>query len=120
MRSKYGYIWITLALFVLSFAGHWFLAWFDYVKEAQAHGEAIVVKDYLIETAKASLENWQSEFLQLVWQVGGLMFLYAVGSPQSREGEERNEAKIEWMMKQLDREAAERRIEELDEKYPKH
>jgi hypothetical protein len=41
------------------------------------------------------LENWQSEFLQLPWQFGGLaMFLY-VGSPQSEEGDDRKEAQID-------------------------
>ena len=39
-----------------------------------------------------TLENWQSEFLQLMWQVGGLAFLLYVGSPQSKEGDERVEA----------------------------
>ena len=26
---------------------------------------------YLIHTMRDTLENWQSEFLQLLWQVGG-------------------------------------------------
>jgi hypothetical protein len=119
MRFKWGYLWVTSALFLISLTGHWIFAWYDYVHEAKAHAEAIQVSDYLVETGKAMLENWQSEFLQLVWQVGGLMFLYAVGSPQSKEGEERGEAKLDWIMKRLDREQADRRIEELDERYPR-
>jgi hypothetical protein len=33
-----------------------------------------------------TLENWQSEFLQLIWQVAGLAILLHVGSPQSKRG----------------------------------
>jgi hypothetical protein len=39
------------------------------------------------------MENWQSEFLQLIWQVAGLSFLWYVGSPQSREEHDRQEEK---------------------------
>jgi hypothetical protein len=48
-----------------------------------------------IETAKDTLENWQSEFVQLAWQVGGLAFFFFVGSPQSKEGDDRREAKLD-------------------------
>jgi hypothetical protein len=119
MRFKYGYIWVTLALFVFSLIGHWVFAWFDYAQEARAHGQPLEVSDYVIKTMEATLENWQSEFLQLVWQVGGLMFLFAVGSPQSKEGDERKEEKLDWIMRQLDRDGGERRIKDLDSKYPK-
>jgi hypothetical protein len=32
-KSKYGYLWITLAFFVLSLVGHWLFGWFAYVNE---------------------------------------------------------------------------------------
>jgi hypothetical protein len=38
---------------------------------------------YLIEMSRNTLENWQSEFLQLLWQAGGLALLLFVGSRQS-------------------------------------
>jgi hypothetical protein len=49
-----------------------------------------------------TFENWQSEFLQLVWQVGGLAMLLWVGSPQSKEGDDRVEAKIDAILKVVD------------------
>jgi hypothetical protein len=119
MRSKYGYIWVTLALFVFSLVGHWLFAWFDYVDEQKAHHQPVEIASYATKTLEATFENWQSEFLQLLWQVGGLMFLFAVGSPQSKEDGDRKEEKIDWIMRQLDKEHAGRRIAELDEKYPK-
>ena len=42
-----------------------------------------------------TLENWQPKFLQLIWQIGGLAFLFYVGSPQSKEGDDHMEAKID-------------------------
>jgi hypothetical protein len=119
MRFKYGYIWVTLGLFLFSLLGHWIFAWFTYVDEQRAHGQPLEVSGYVIETAEAMLENWQSEFLQLVWQVGGLMLLFAVGSPQSKEGEQRTEEKLDWIMRSLDRDGAAERIADLDEKYPR-
>jgi UV DNA damage repair endonuclease len=39
-------------------------------------------------------ENWQSEFLQLIWQVAGLAFPLYISSPQSKEGDDRKEEKL--------------------------
>lgn len=63
-------------------------------------------------------ENWQSEFLQLIWQVAGLAFLIYVGSPQSKEGDERKEEKLDLILKSINPEEAEDLIRELDLKYP--
>jgi hypothetical protein len=53
-------------------AGHWLFGWFAYVHEQQTHGASLQVSDYVIQMTRDTLENWQSEFLQLTWQVGGL------------------------------------------------
>ncbi|HYI06301.1 MAG TPA: DUF6766 family protein, partial [Reyranella sp.] len=66
----YAFAWITLGLFVFSLVGQWL--WFAYVDEQTAHGQPIEVGDYTIQMRRDTLENWQSEFLQLLCQVGGL------------------------------------------------
>jgi hypothetical protein len=43
--------------------------------------------------------------------------LYAVGSPQSREGDERNEKKLDLILRKLDPEKADGEIEKLDRDY---
>ncbi len=48
------------------------------------------------------MENGQSEFLQLIWQVAGLSILWYVGSPKSKEGDERKEEKMDMIIKMLD------------------
>ncbi|HEU4445550.1 MAG TPA: DUF6766 family protein [Nitrososphaeraceae archaeon] len=68
---------------------------------------------------RETMENWQSEFLQLVWQVVALTYLWYIGSPQSKEEEERNQEMLEWIMKNIDRQKAEAFMQELEQKYPK-
>jgi hypothetical protein len=117
--KKYSYLWVTLVLFLGCVAGHWTSAWFAFVNEQRAHGQSPEVREYFVETTRDTLENWQSEFLQLIWQVAGLSFLLYVGSPQSKEGDDRKEAKIDTILKLLEPEQAQSIIRHLDEKYPR-
>jgi hypothetical protein len=64
-----------------------------------------------------TLENWQSEFLQLLWQVGGLALLLHVGSPQSKEGDDRMEAKIDAILIAVDRDRGNDVVREIDDLY---
>jgi hypothetical protein len=116
--EKYGYLWVTLALFLISLIGHWVFAWYAFVNEQRAHNEPIEAKEYLVEVSRDTLENWQSEFLQLIWQVAGLAFLLYVGSPQSKEGDERKEAKLDLILQAVDPKNAETVIASLAKKYP--
>jgi hypothetical protein len=115
---KYGYLWVTLVLFALSAAGHWIFGWLEYEREAQEHAQPILVGDYTIQMLRDMLENWQSEFLQLAWQVGGLAYLIYVGSPQSKDGDDRLEAKIDHLLSQSPEGRA--KLSELDARYPRH
>jgi hypothetical protein len=63
------------------------------------------------------LENWQSEFLQLLWQVVGLAYFLYVGSPSSKENDDRMEAKIDELLRVSAGEKAEALIAALDERY---
>ena len=65
------------------------------------------------------MENWQSEFLQLMWQVAGLSILWYIGSSQSKEGNDRLEEKIDLLIQRLDSEKGKQLIQELDKKYPR-
>ncbi|RVB76106.1 hypothetical protein EN885_17695 [Mesorhizobium sp. M6A.T.Cr.TU.014.01.1.1] len=113
----YSYAWITLAFFVLSIVGHWGFGWFAYLDEQRALGQPPEFGGYLIEMSRDTLENWQSEFLQLLWQVGGLAFLLFVGSPQSKESTDRMEAKIDALLRLVDPKKGKEAIRELDLQY---
>ena len=115
-KSRFGFTVVTALLFLVTLAGHWAFAWPAYVDEQEENGQPIEARGYAIQTARDTLENWQSEFLQLVWQVAGLAFLWHVGSPQSKEGDDRKEAKLDEILRRLN---ASDVIDELDRKYPR-
>src|SRR5215212_3913221 len=96
--KRYGFVWVTLVLFLGSLMGHWTTGWFTYVNEQRDHERPAEVGEFAIQAARDTLENWQSEFLQLIWQVAGLAWLLHVGSPQSKEGDERKEEKLDELL----------------------
>jgi hypothetical protein len=116
--KRYGFAWLTLAFFLFSLAGHWLFGWWDYLNEAQAHGQTPDSGEFAVQIMRETMENWQSEFLQLMWQVIGLTFFLYIGSPQSKEEDDRFEEKLDLILKKLDPADAERLIAEIDHKYP--
>ena len=72
--KNYAYAWITVAFFLVSIVLHWLFGWFAFVDDAKQHGQAVVFASYAITMARDTFENWQSEFLQLIWQVVGLAY----------------------------------------------
>lgn len=88
-------MWVTLGFCLISLIGHWIFAWQAYAEEQQAHNLPVEASSYINQTMRDTLENWQSEFLQLIWQVMGLALLLHVDSPQSKEGDDRQEEKLD-------------------------
>jgi hypothetical protein len=115
--KKYGYFWATLGLFLFSLIGHWVFGWEAYTQEQYDHNQPAELGRYVVEAARDTLENWQSEFLQLIWQVAGLAYLFHIGSPQSKEGDDRKEEKLDLILKKLDPKLAEEEIKKLDRKF---
>ena len=68
--------------------------------EASQHGQQFAWSEFFPQFLASTLENWQSEFLQLVWQAAGLALFYYWGSSQSRESDERIEAKIDALLRE--------------------
>ena len=117
--KKYGYAWITLGFFLGSFLLHWYFGWEAYLDEAAEHGQSPDSKAYLIQMSRDTFENWQSEFLQLLWQVVGLAYFLYVGSPTSKENDDRTEAKIDALL-HFHGDKGREIIEKLDEHFERH
>jgi hypothetical protein len=111
---------VTAAFFLVALVGHWLLGWYAYVDEQLQHSAPIEFQSYLIEIGRDTLENWQSEFLQLIWQVAGLALLLHVSSPQSHENEDRLEAKVDELLKAAKPRQADEIIADLDARYDRH
>jgi hypothetical protein len=118
--GRYGFFYFTGAFFAVSLVGHWLFGWFAYVDEQIANQQSVSIAAYTILLMRDTLENWQSEFLQLIWQVAGLAFLLHVGSPQSKEGDDRKEAKLDAILQAVDRETGRAIIDRLDKEFQRH
>lgn len=114
--KRYAYGWLTAIFFLVSIAGHWVFGWFAFVDEAAQHHQDPSFAEFAVQLARDTFENWQSEFLQLIWQVVGLAYFLYVGSPASKENDDRLEAKIDALLR-LTGERGEAIIAELDERY---
>ena len=116
--KRYAYGWITALFFLVSIAGHWIFGWYAFVDEAREHHQPVELSNYLVEMGRDTFENWQSEFLQLLWQVLGLAYFLYVGSPSSKENDDRLEAKIDELMRMAGGdEKAQALIDEIDRRY---
>jgi hypothetical protein len=115
--GNYGFLYFTAAFFAVSLVGHAVFEWLAYVNEQSDHGLSANINGYLVLFLRDTLENWQSEFLQLVWQVAGLSFLLHLGSPQSKEGDDRKEEKLDAILRAVDPKNGSKTISSLDKKF---
>src|SRR5215203_5806617 len=111
--KKHGFAYVLGALFGVSLILHFVFAYYSEVSSEQKDG------DLLYTFPRDVFENWQSEMLQLFLQVVLLAYLWYVGSPQSREGQDRLEEKLDWLMHQVNPIDAARLNQELEKKFPK-
>lgn len=117
MWKRYAYAWITLGFFTVSLALHWLFGWQAFVDEAHEHGQAPEMAGYLVEMGRDTFENWQSEFLQLLWQVVGLAYFLYVGSPSSKENDDRMEAKIDALLELVGKKKGLELVRDIDESH---
>lgn len=117
MFRRYAYAWITLGFFIGSFALHWYFGWQAFVDDAHTHGQFPETSSYVHEMLRDTFENWQSEFLQLMWQVVGLAYFLYVGSPSSKENDDRTEVKIDALLRAVGGPKADDLIARIDKEY---
>lgn len=101
--KDYGLSITLFVLFFVSWVGHGFYEWRVLVSEQKNHGQVINTGDFFNEFSKATLENWQSEFLQLFTMVVLTAHLSHKGSPESKDSEEKTENALARIEKKVDR-----------------
>ncbi|MBB3724458.1 DUF6766 family protein [Nonomuraea dietziae] len=97
--KAYSFALVTGAFFLFSWLGQFIFQMISFRNEQSEHGQEFAWVEYLPQFLASTLENWQSEFLQLIWQAAGLAALYYWGSSQSKESDERMEAKLDALLK---------------------
>jgi len=95
----YSFALVTGVLFVLSWIGQFTFQAIEVANDAKEHGQEFAWGDFWPQFLSATFENWQSEFLQLIWQAAGLALFYFWGSSQSRESDDRMEAKLDALLR---------------------
>ena len=96
-RSVWREFGLGLALMILFF-GTWvadaITQWQTFTDSQREHGQAVKVGDFVAEFAQATMENWQSEFLQLFAFVVLAGLYIHKGSAESKDGDEKLEASL--------------------------
>jgi hypothetical protein len=82
-------------LFLVSWAAQGLAEWSSFAHEQAAHGQVAHLSDFWVEFGQSTLENWQSEFLQLFSFVVVSAVLIHHGSSESKDGTERIERSVE-------------------------
>lgn len=100
-RSEHRSVWrefgLGLSLMVLFFVtwlGQGIAQWQTFTDDAREHGEEPELGDFVSEFGQSTLENWQSEFLQLFsFVVLAALFIHK-GSAESKDSDEKMEAAL--------------------------
>ena len=98
--KAYSFAIVTGLLFLVSWAGQFIAQVVTERNEAEQHGQGFEWAQFFPQFFASTFENWQSEFLQLVWQAAGLALLFYWGSSQSKESDERMEAKLDRLLEE--------------------
>lgn len=96
-RSIWREFGLSISLMVLFFAtwiGHGIAEWQSYTDQQREDNEPVEIGDFVNEFGAATLENWQSEFLQLFAFVTLAGVYIHKGSAESKDGEEKLEASL--------------------------
>jgi hypothetical protein len=89
-------------LFLSSWLAHGIVEWQTYKADQHDHGEQVELVGFVNEFSQSTLENWQSEFLQLFsFVVLAALFMHH-GSAESKDSDERIEAILHRIEQKLD------------------
>ena len=94
------------ALFFTTWVGQGIAQWQAYTDEQRDHKEPVEVGDFTTDFLQSTLENWQSEFLQLFSFTVMSAVLIHKGSAESKDGDDRIEAALKRIEDQLGTEPA--------------
>ena len=99
---------LSVVLFVI-FAVCWVIqtiaGWVEFSAQETQHGatpEVFGSEGYVWTWLQATMENWTSEYLQLFSFVTLTAYLIHRGSPESKDGDERLERKVDEIRRQLE------------------
>ncbi len=102
--KNFGLSLAFCALFFISWFAHGIAQWQTYTDEQRQHKEPVELGDFVAQFSQATLENWQSEFLQLFSFTIMAAVLIHKGSAESKDSDDRMQAALMRLEKKLDTE----------------
>jgi hypothetical protein len=102
--QNYNLSIVLAVLFLVSWVLQTWMGWVEFTAQQQSHGQAAQVfgsDGYVWQWGQSTFENWQSEFLQLLTFVTLTTFLIHKGSHESKDTDDRMEAKIDRIERRL-------------------
>jgi hypothetical protein len=91
---EFGLGLALMILFFTTWVAHGITEWQVYTDEQRTHGESTEIGDFVTEFSQSTLENWQSEFLQLFAFVVLAALYVHKGSAESKDSDEKVEASL--------------------------
>jgi heme A synthase len=91
-------------LFLTSWVAHGAAQWQVFTDEQAEHNQPVAIGDFTAEFAQSTLENWQSEFLQLFSFVVMSALLIHKGSAESKDSDDRMEEALRRIERKLETE----------------
>jgi hypothetical protein len=91
VRKKWKNFGLSIAfclLFFISWIAHGFVQWEDYAEQQKEHNEQPTIAGFVVSFGESTLENWQSEFLQLFSFVVLSALLIHKGSAESKDSDD--------------------------------
>jgi hypothetical protein len=99
--SNFGLSIAFCILFFVSWAAHGVAQWQEYTDNQRDHKESVEAGDFAADFTAATLENWQSEFLQLFSFVVLSALLIHRGSAESKDSDDRIEERLKRIEQKL-------------------
>jgi hypothetical protein len=91
---EFGLGLALMILFFVTWGAQAIAEWQVFTDEQNAHGEAVELGDFVSTFGQSTLENWQSEFLQLfAFVVLAALYIHK-GSAESKDSDEKVEASL--------------------------
>ncbi|HUR78186.1 MAG TPA: DUF6766 family protein [Acidimicrobiales bacterium] len=92
--QDFGLSIALMTMFFITWIGQGVAQYQRFTDDAHEHGESVAIGDFVSDFSQSTLENWQSEFLQLFAFVTVAALFIHKGSAESKEGDEKIEASL--------------------------
>jgi succinate dehydrogenase hydrophobic anchor subunit len=95
----------VLALFLASFVLHAIFGWWQYAADQASHNQDATLwgfDGYIVYFMEWTMQNWQSEFLEVFTLIVATTYLIHKGSPESKDSDEEMKSMLQRIEKRID------------------